>query len=417
MRRNRTDYAINRYYSPETGRFTTHDPLTELDRPERLNQPQGLNLYPYVMGGPTRYTDPDGRDWYYKPEGGQNYLKWFSGAAGPGFLPCIKGESYGYAVETNGEGVSTSKRVVCRNPKRYNRNSAFEFKVDASSISAAPVTKSSRGPAKPRLTNEERGKRQDEADRFRATWANGVGTELSKLYAFHFVTSLFGGIGAAKVAGWLIPRIPLIGNSITTIFSETPLPGVFAKTGKAFSAVTSWVAAKFGNKITTIFSEAAPKSSPGLPPSLPSGAASKGSNAASRVEQELATHGDDIRELGSILDETSPQIQSQLNESPTVVGMARDEFRLASQQISRGHAYSKHVIDRGEFPGISTQEEFAGHIEAVMNNPSASRNLSNGRSAYWDDASGTVVIRDPRSPDGGTAFKPTRGRAFFEDLY
>ncbi|MCC6744545.1 MAG: RHS repeat-associated core domain-containing protein, partial [Acidobacteria bacterium] len=60
------DYAINRYYSPDTGRFTTHDPLTELDRPERLNQPQGLNLYPYVMGGPTRYTDPDGLEWMYQ---------------------------------------------------------------------------------------------------------------------------------------------------------------------------------------------------------------------------------------------------------------------------------------------------------------------------------------------------------------
>ena len=66
MRRNRTDYAINRYYSPDTGRFTTHDPLTELDRPDRLNQPQGLNLYPYVMGAPTRYTDPDGLEWMHK---------------------------------------------------------------------------------------------------------------------------------------------------------------------------------------------------------------------------------------------------------------------------------------------------------------------------------------------------------------
>jgi len=66
LRRNRTLYAINRYYSPDTGRFTTHDPLTELERPERLNQPQGLNLYPYVMGAPTRYTDPDGLEWWRK---------------------------------------------------------------------------------------------------------------------------------------------------------------------------------------------------------------------------------------------------------------------------------------------------------------------------------------------------------------
>jgi len=69
------DYAINRYYSPETGRFTTHDPLTELDRPERLNQPQGLNLYPYVMGAPTRYTDADGRDWWVEGDSGTVYYK------------------------------------------------------------------------------------------------------------------------------------------------------------------------------------------------------------------------------------------------------------------------------------------------------------------------------------------------------
>ena len=69
LRRTRTDYAINRYYSPDTGRFTTHDPLTELDRPERMNQPQGLNLYPYVMGGPTRYTDPDGQDVWVERDG------------------------------------------------------------------------------------------------------------------------------------------------------------------------------------------------------------------------------------------------------------------------------------------------------------------------------------------------------------
>ncbi|MCC6743298.1 MAG: RHS repeat-associated core domain-containing protein [Acidobacteria bacterium] len=73
------DHAINRYYSPDTGRFTTHDPLTELDRPERLNQPQGLNLYPYVKGAPTRYTDPDGLDWAY------NSVKGLVIHLGPGY--------------------------------------------------------------------------------------------------------------------------------------------------------------------------------------------------------------------------------------------------------------------------------------------------------------------------------------------
>ena len=98
MLRTRTVYAINRYYSPETGRFTTHDPLTELDRPERLNQPQGLNLYPYVMGGPTRYTDPDGRDWMVKGYPASEYvIRWWDetqdGIAN-GYEPITPSNSY-----------------------------------------------------------------------------------------------------------------------------------------------------------------------------------------------------------------------------------------------------------------------------------------------------------------------------------
>lgn len=48
-----------------------------------------------------------------------------------------------------------------------------------------------------------------------------------------------------------------------------------------------------------------------------------------------------------------------------------------------------------------------------MNNPSAFRELRNGRSAFWDDATGTVVIRNPSAADGGTAFRPRNGRSYF----
>ena len=51
-----------------------------------------------------------------------------------------------------------------------------------------------------------------------------------------------------------------------------------------------------------------------------------------------------------------------------------------------------------------------------MGNPRAVRNLSNGRVAYWDNASGTVVIRNPGAIDGGTAFKPTQGKIYFDNL-
>jgi len=51
------------------------------------------------------------------------------------------------------------------------------------------------------------------------------------------------------------------------------------------------------------------------------------------------------------------------------------------------------VLQRGEFACIAkTRKQFAEHFENVMNNPSATKQLSKGRSAFWDDASRTVAI-------------------------
>jgi hypothetical protein len=83
-------------------------------------------------------------------------------------------------------------------------------------------------------------------------------------------------------------------------------------------------------------------------------------------------------------------------------------------QISKGHAFGKHVIKRGEFPGVTTPEQFALVIkDAVMNGEF--RPLSGGRTAYWSD--GTVVIRNPSTADGGTALRPTRGYDYFMGLH
>lgn len=91
--------------------------------------------------------------------------------------------------------------------------------------------------------------------------------------------------------------------------------------------------------------------------------------------------------------------------------------QLAAEEIANGHAFGKHVIERNEFGGtITTQQQFASQIENILNNPSATKPLSNGRSAYWDDASGMVVIRNPKAADGGTAFKPTNGKSYFNNL-
>ena len=90
------------------------------------------------------------------------------------------------------------------------------------------------------------------------------------------------------------------------------------------------------------------------------------------------------------------------------------------KSIAGGHAFEKHVIKKGEFTalGIETAQDFAQHIDNIVEGASGSdiRALSGGRTAYWDDASGTVVIHNPSAADAGTAFRPKSGRSYFEGL-
>ena len=92
--------------------------------------------------------------------------------------------------------------------------------------------------------------------------------------------------------------------------------------------------------------------------------------------------------------------------------------QATAEEIAGGHAFDKHVVQKGEYRdlGITTREEFSKHIKDVVSNPTSFRELNGGRSAFWDEASGTVVIKNPSAVDGGTAFRPTNGRAYFDDL-
>lgn len=74
-----------------------------------------------------------------------------------------------------------------------------------------------------------------------------------------------------------------------------------------------------------------------------------------------------------------------------------------------------HAIKRNEFPGFS-KPQFEQHIRKIINNPTKIKQLSRGRNAYWDQKSGTVVIKDPLGKDGGTAFKPIQGKLYFEEV-
>nr|WP_256378847.1 SpvB/TcaC N-terminal domain-containing protein [Bradyrhizobium sp. Ai1a-2] len=95
--------------------------------------------------------------------------------------------------------------------------------------------------------------------------------------------------------------------------------------------------------------------------------------------------------------------------------------QLAAQEIAGGHAFTKHVLTEGNFTnfkglGIRTREQFARHIEGIINNPTATKQLGGGRTAYWDEASSTVVIRNPSAADGGSAFQPFKFRSYLNDI-
>jgi filamentous hemagglutinin len=87
--------------------------------------------------------------------------------------------------------------------------------------------------------------------------------------------------------------------------------------------------------------------------------------------------------------------------------------KLIAEEISGGHAFTKHVINQCEFPGFS-QSQFEGHLRGILNNPSTEvKPLTQGRTGYWDNTSGTVIVRDPFHKDGGTAFRPGNGIVYF----
>ena len=85
-----------------------------------------------------------------------------------------------------------------------------------------------------------------------------------------------------------------------------------------------------------------------------------------------------------------------------------------ADDIANGHAFPKH---RNEFPGIETREDFAQKVDEILNDPTVeTKSLKNDRRAYWEEATGTLVIVNPNDPDGGTMYKPDNGKDGYDIL-
>jgi hypothetical protein len=83
-----------------------------------------------------------------------------------------------------------------------------------------------------------------------------------------------------------------------------------------------------------------------------------------------------------------------------------------ADKIANGHAYDKHVSKQGEFPEVKDKKGFADLIDRVLKSPE-NKTLSNGRSAFWEDSTKTIVIKNPLDADGGTCFRPLAGKAYY----
>lgn len=97
-----------------------------------------------------------------------------------------------------------------------------------------------------------------------------------------------------------------------------------------------------------------------------------------------------------------------------------------ANKIANGHAWRKHKDEFVEgkimaglampaSPKVTSSAEFKSHLLSVMSS-GAHKNLSGGgRKAYWDSATGTIVIYDPASNDCGTSFRPTAGQSYYNN--
>lgn len=92
-------------------------------------------------------------------------------------------------------------------------------------------------------------------------------------------------------------------------------------------------------------------------------------------------------------------------------------------KIASGHAWRQH---KSEFvsgkviaglampssPKITSSSSFKTHVLSVISS-GKKKSLNRGRKAYWGASTGTIVIYDPRSDDCGTAFRPSKGKDYF----
>ena len=121
----------------------------------------------------------------------------------------------------------------------------------------------------------------------------------------------------------------------------------------------------------------------------------------------------DIEKVEQRIKEVEDRIRAAEPKNPG--GKTDREILDLAKKLTQGHALGKHFVGENNFPGLKTREDFQKHVENVIANPDAIRDLENGRTAYWKN-DGTIVIENPNDPDGGTVFRTSKGIQRFYKL-
>ena len=114
--------------------------------------------------------------------------------------------------------------------------------------------------------------------------------------------------------------------------------------------------------------------------------------------------------IGKVVVRTVSGVKIQVPASAAAHRTAARLIASTAQRIAGGHAFAKHASELG----FKTPAEMAAHMRRVMANPTATRHLQRGRTAYWDEATQSVVIRNPADSDLGTVFRSGSGRTYFD---
>lgn len=145
---------------------------------------------------------------------------------------------------------------------------------------------------------------------------------------------------------------------------------------------------------------------------------------------------DEFEAMTDLLALLTPVEVIPVTELPTFVFAAADGANGDDvKKIAEGHSFDKHVqgnknvngkefekdkqIGGLKFPdkSITTKAEFEKFIKDIVDNTTEKKNsgANPGKVYYWDARTGTIVIYDPRNKDKGTAFRPDKGKKYYDD--